>query len=128
MASASHQQLNNSLRQLHLENERPWLVGFSGGKDSTGQITNAELRMANESLGRSSFHIRHSAFDISTARQKGIIMSDWKETNRLRELQEQVAAEQGVAEEEALKKGMEAKSKEFQEKGAEILHECVASL
>jgi len=26
-------------------------------------------------------------------RQKGIIMSDWKETNRLRELQEQIAGE-----------------------------------
>jgi phosphomethylpyrimidine synthase len=30
------------------------------------------------------------------------------------------AAEQGVSEEEALKKGMEAKSREFQEKGAEL--------
>ena len=30
------------------------------------------------------------------------------------------AAEQGIVEEEALKKGMEAKSKEFVEKGAEV--------
>jgi phosphomethylpyrimidine synthase len=30
------------------------------------------------------------------------------------------AAEQGIAEEEALKKGMEAKLKEFVEKGAEV--------
>ena len=30
------------------------------------------------------------------------------------------AAEQGIAEEEALKKGMEAKSKEFVEKGNEL--------
>lgn len=30
------------------------------------------------------------------------------------------AAEQGLAEDEALKKGMEAKSKEFVEKGAEV--------
>ena len=30
------------------------------------------------------------------------------------------AAEQGIAEQEALKKGMEAKSKEFVEKGAEV--------
>ncbi len=30
------------------------------------------------------------------------------------------AAEQGIAEEETLKKGMEAKSKEFVEKGAEV--------
>lgn len=30
------------------------------------------------------------------------------------------AAEQGMSEEEALKRGMEAKSKEFVEKGAEV--------
>lgn len=30
------------------------------------------------------------------------------------------AAEQGIAQEEALKKGMESKSKEFVEKGAEV--------
>jgi phosphomethylpyrimidine synthase len=30
------------------------------------------------------------------------------------------AAEQGIAEEEALKKGMEEKSKEFAEKGSEL--------
>ncbi len=29
-------------------------------------------------------------------REKGIIMSDWKETNRVRELQEQVASEKGI--------------------------------
>jgi phosphomethylpyrimidine synthase len=32
----------------------------------------------------------------------------------------QYAAEQGIGEEEALKKGMEAKSKEFMEKGTEV--------
>jgi len=30
------------------------------------------------------------------SRQKGIVMSDWKENNRLRELQEEVAAEKGI--------------------------------
>jgi hypothetical protein len=30
------------------------------------------------------------------SRQKGIVMSDWKETNRLRELQEEIAAEKGT--------------------------------
>jgi len=30
------------------------------------------------------------------SRQKGIVMSDWKETNRLRELQEEVASEKGI--------------------------------
>ena len=29
-------------------------------------------------------------------RQKGIVMSDWKETSRLRELQEEVASEKGI--------------------------------
>ena len=66
MASASHQQLNNSLRQLHVENERPWLVGFSGGKDSTGQITNAELRMANKQHSNAEWRMtnahRHHGF------------------------------------------------------------------
>jgi len=36
------------------------------------------------------------------------------------------SAEQGIAEEEALKKGMEAKSKEFVEKGAEVMRRCEA--
>ena len=30
-----YQDIKTSLRQLYLEDERPWLVGFSGGKDST---------------------------------------------------------------------------------------------
>ena len=28
-------EIKASLQQLYLEDERPWLVGFSGGKDST---------------------------------------------------------------------------------------------
>jgi DNA sulfur modification protein DndC len=35
MASTSYHDLKDSLRQLYLEDPRPWLVGFSGGKDST---------------------------------------------------------------------------------------------
>jgi DNA sulfur modification protein DndC len=35
MASTVFQEIKDSLRQLYLEDERPWLVGFSGGKDST---------------------------------------------------------------------------------------------
>ena len=29
------QDIKASLQQLYLEDKRPWLVGFSGGKDST---------------------------------------------------------------------------------------------
>src|SRR3990167_8180796 len=34
-ATAIYQDIKTSLRQLYLEDKRPWLVGFSGGKDST---------------------------------------------------------------------------------------------
>lgn len=29
------QAIKDSLRQLYLDDQRPWLVGYSGGKDST---------------------------------------------------------------------------------------------
>jgi len=35
MGATIYQDIRDSLRQLYLEDERPWLVGFSGGKDST---------------------------------------------------------------------------------------------
>src|SRR5574337_1870327 len=35
MATTIYQNIKTSLRQLYLEDNRPWLVGFSGGKDST---------------------------------------------------------------------------------------------
>ena len=35
MAASSYTDVKDSLRHLHLEEPRPWLVGFSGGKDST---------------------------------------------------------------------------------------------
>jgi DNA sulfur modification protein DndC len=35
MTAAIFQDIKDSLRHLYLEDKRPWLVGFSGGKDST---------------------------------------------------------------------------------------------
>jgi DNA sulfur modification protein DndC len=35
MANNAYSDIRDFLRQLYLEDERPWLVGFSGGKDST---------------------------------------------------------------------------------------------
>ena len=35
MASTSYQEIKESLHQLYLDDPRPWLVGFSGGKDSS---------------------------------------------------------------------------------------------
>jgi hypothetical protein len=35
MGASSYSDIKRSLRQLYLDNPRPWLVGFSGGKDST---------------------------------------------------------------------------------------------
>ena len=33
--SSTFQEIKDGLRQLYLDDPRPWLVGFSGGKDST---------------------------------------------------------------------------------------------
>lgn len=35
MTTTIYQDIKSSLRKLYLEDDRPWLVGFSGGKDST---------------------------------------------------------------------------------------------
>ena len=35
MAAANISEIKNSLRELYLADSRPWLVGFSGGKDSS---------------------------------------------------------------------------------------------
>jgi DNA sulfur modification protein DndC len=35
MADTAYQNIKKSLRQLYLGDNRPWLDGFSGGKDST---------------------------------------------------------------------------------------------
>ncbi len=35
MGASSHNDIKSSLRSLYLDDPRPWLVGFSGGKDST---------------------------------------------------------------------------------------------
>ena len=32
---STYQEIKNSLVNLYLSDERPWLIGFSGGKDST---------------------------------------------------------------------------------------------
>ena len=35
MDATSYHDIKSALRQLYLDDPRPWLVGFSGGKDST---------------------------------------------------------------------------------------------
>ena len=35
MTGQSYNEIRENLRQLYLGDARPWLVGFSGGKDST---------------------------------------------------------------------------------------------
>jgi DNA sulfur modification protein DndC len=35
MSTTTYQDIKNTLHQLYTEDDRPWLVGFSGGKDST---------------------------------------------------------------------------------------------
>src|SRR4030042_6818106 len=35
MTTGAYKEIRDFLSQLYLEDDRPWLVGFSGGKDST---------------------------------------------------------------------------------------------
>ena len=35
MSTTNYKEIKDFLSELYLEDERPWLVGFSGGKDST---------------------------------------------------------------------------------------------
>ncbi len=35
MGGSLYQAIKDSLRRLYVEDNRPWLVGYSGGKDST---------------------------------------------------------------------------------------------
>lgn len=35
MAATSYSDISGSLQQLYRDDPRPWLIGFSGGKDST---------------------------------------------------------------------------------------------
>ena len=35
MSAQSYSEIKDDLKRLYLEDERPWLVGFSGGKDSS---------------------------------------------------------------------------------------------
>ncbi len=35
MSTTIYQDIKSALRQLYTQDDRPWLVGFSGGKDST---------------------------------------------------------------------------------------------
>jgi len=49
-----------SLRQLYREDQRPWLVGFSGGKDGTllaSLIFDAVLSIPAEQVRRPLYHI-----------------------------------------------------------------------
>jgi hypothetical protein len=36
MAISAYQEIKNSLRDLYLDDPRPWIVGFSSGKDPWG--------------------------------------------------------------------------------------------
>jgi DNA sulfur modification protein DndC len=51
MVSSIYQDIKNCLCQLYLNDDRPWLVGFSGGKDSallTSLIFNSLLSLPSE--------------------------------------------------------------------------------
>jgi 3'-phosphoadenosine 5'-phosphosulfate sulfotransferase (PAPS reductase)/FAD synthetase len=43
MGASSYSDIKDSFRNLYLEDPRPWLVGFSGGKDSELLASRKEL-------------------------------------------------------------------------------------
>jgi DNA sulfur modification protein DndC len=54
------QEIKSSLQQLYLEDKRPWLVGFSGGKDSNmlaSLIFDAVLSIPAEQVRRSVYRL-----------------------------------------------------------------------
>lgn len=48
--AAAFQEIKQSLRRLYLDDPRPWLAGFSGGKVSAGGIPNRERRTSNDQV------------------------------------------------------------------------------
>ena len=38
MSASVYQDIKNNLHKLYLEDNRPWLVGFSGGKDGVVEL------------------------------------------------------------------------------------------
>lgn len=91
MADNVYRDIRDSLRTLYLEDDRPWLVGFSGGKDSTLVASlivetvaglseadrkkpvailctdrgNCECQISSDELPCPSFGTQHSPLDIS---------------------------------------------------------------
>ena len=79
MVASSYSDIRSSLRQLYLEDPRPWLVGFSGGKDST-------------MLASLIVEVVAGIPDDQRKKQVAIL---WPE-NRSRELEEEVARERAI--------------------------------
>ena len=53
MGASSYSDIKDSLRHLYFGNLRPWLVGFSGRKDSTMlATTSTPATPASDSLGK----------------------------------------------------------------------------
>ena len=45
MAAVSYQEIKAQLRELYVHDERPWLVGFSGGKaPTTSSVVRQDMR------------------------------------------------------------------------------------
>jgi hypothetical protein len=102
------QKIKASLRQLYLEDESPWLVGFSGGKllskllalqEETGLrlVSPEELLLIQQMWKAARDPDDGRGVARIVRRQKGVIMNaDLSELSRLREIEDKVAAENGI--------------------------------
>jgi PP-loop superfamily ATP-utilizing enzyme len=67
------QDIKGSLQQLYLEDKRPWLVGFSGGKDSTmlaSLIFDVVVAIPAEQVCRPVYRLLSTVFSRSFARTR----------------------------------------------------------
>jgi len=88
MANNSYRDIIDSLVQLYVADDRPWLVGFSGGKDLIEfRETLLEFRNPDDGWGVSRI----------LNKQRGVVMNnDLNELNRLREMGEEVTKELSI--------------------------------
>jgi hypothetical protein len=85
MGASSYSDIKSSLRSLYLEDPRPWLVGFSGSKDSTmlaARILSANLRELNRLRELEEEVAREKAIDPDTLRRMVAKVEEYSESHR----------------------------------------------
>jgi 3'-phosphoadenosine 5'-phosphosulfate sulfotransferase (PAPS reductase)/FAD synthetase len=75
MAASGYTDIKDSLRSLYLDDPRPWLIGFSGGKDST-MLASLIVEVVVGSNNPSQISPLHMARALGTTESKHIEATD----------------------------------------------------